>query len=83
MITSTPNGVEGVGKFFFEMWGNAVDADEIFDEDEKLIPNHMDYINNPTKNGFIAVKYHWSEVYDDAWYKEQIRELNFDMRRVN
>lgn len=82
MITSTPNGVEGTGKFFCDMYNRSVDTDELFDENEKLIDNHKEIIANPTKNGFVSIKYHWSEIYDDAWYQEQVRELNFDSRRI-
>ena len=82
MITSTPNGVQGTGKFFFEMFSKSVNSDDIFDENDVLVPNHLDFINDPSKNGFVSIKYHWSDVYDDKWYQEQVRELNFDMRRV-
>lgn len=83
MMTSTPNGVEGTGKFFFDMWGNAVDSDEIFDEEEKLVTDPEQYINNPVKNGFVSVKFHWSEIYDNIWYQHQVRELNFNRRQIN
>ncbi len=82
MVTSTPNGTEGVGKFFFEMFNNSVDSDEIFDEDEQLRPDHLACINDKSRNGFVSVKYHWSETRSEEWYQEQVRELNFDMRRV-
>ncbi len=93
LLTSTPNGIEGNGKFFYNMWSNAVDSDELFVmNDEKN--NIEDWIsereiitrlNDRTKNGFIKVKYHWSENPDRdlAWYEEQKRELNFDQRRIN
>jgi len=82
-MTSTPNGVEGTGKFFYDMWNKSVGSDEIYDEEEKLVNNHLHYINDPSTNGFVSVKFHWSEIYDDNWYREQVRELNFDSRRVN
>jgi hypothetical protein len=84
MLSSTPNGTEGVGKFFYEMCTNAIESDEIYDEDNKLIPEHEQVIANPTKNGFIKINLHWSEVEgkDEAWYLEQCKDLNFNKRKI-
>ena len=68
LLSSTPNGTETEGKFFYEMWSNSIDSDEIYDENNKLIPDADRIIATPNKNGFIAVKFHWSEIKDDAWY---------------
>jgi hypothetical protein len=36
------------------------------------------------KNNFARVKIHWSEVgRGDDWYQQQVKELNFNMRKVN
>jgi hypothetical protein len=83
MVTSTPNGVEGDGKFFHDMWGRSVSSDDLFDEESNLTPNYELALNDQTKNGFVSIKYHWSEIYDEKWYNDQVRELNFDRRRIN
>lgn len=75
----------GDGQFFYEMWNNALDSDDIYNEDETLVENSDRLIEAPDKNSFIKIKYHWSEdpTKDDAWYVEQKRELNFDTRSIN
>jgi len=86
-ITSTPNGVEGDGRWFYEMWSNGIDSDEIFDENNKLkIKDNKELYNMfPDKNAFCKVKFHWSEdpLKNEDWYNEQKRQLNFDKRRIN
>ena len=89
-LTSTPNGVEGDGKFFYEMWLKAVESDDLFTKDEETgiedwLPDIDDIINQPDKNSFIKVMYHWSENPDKtiAWYEQQKKELNFDTRKIN
>ncbi|MCK9439360.1 MAG: hypothetical protein WC188_03000 [Candidatus Caldatribacteriota bacterium] len=88
LITSTPNGVEGDGKFFYEMHENAVESDDLFldngDHEEWL--DHADnVVSDPSKNSFIKVRYHWSENSSKTqeWYEQQKKELNFDRRRIN
>lgn len=83
LITSTPNGTEGDGKFFFDMWSNAIDSDEIYDENNKLVENAKSIIESPSKNGFVSIKFHWSEVKDEEWYLGQCKDLNFQSRRIN
>jgi len=90
LMTSTPNGTEGDGKFFYEMWSNGIESDDlfVFNNDSGLEDWKADAANkisDPTKNGFIRVKYHWSESPDRdlAWYEEQKKELNFDRRKIN
>jgi len=83
LLSATPNGTETDGKFFYDMWSNSIDSDEIYDENNKFIDNYEKIVNSPTKNGFIAIKYHWSESKDEAWYLGQCKDLNFDARRIN
>jgi hypothetical protein len=85
LLTSTPNGVAGEGKFFADMWSNAVDSDDIFDESDNVQDDITNIINSPDKNGFVKVRYHWSEdpTKSEEWYTEQKRELNFDTRSIN
>jgi hypothetical protein len=86
VMTSTPNGVEGDGKFFYDMWQNAVDSDLIFttksnsDKYEDIVEQADSIVNDPHCNGFVKVTYHWSEdsSKDEKWYEQQKRELNFD-----
>lgn len=91
-ITSTPAGTEGPGRFFYEMWSNAVDSDLLFEpweegaerwlSDKELLKS---YLSDPEKNSFIRVRYHWSEdpTKDLAWYERQRRELNHNRRRIS
>lgn len=85
MLSSTPNGIYGSGEFYYKMWQNGIDSEIIFDENNNLIPGYEKIVNDPSNNGFVNVKYHWSEDVskDDAWYAKQKRELNFDTRRIN
>ena len=85
LMTSTPNGIAGDGKFFADMWGNAIDSDDMFDEKNLLTDESKELINAPTTNGFVRVKYHWSEddTKDENWYLNQKKELNFDARSIN
>lgn len=76
LMTSTPNGTEGIGKFFFEMWSNAIDSDEMFELDntstlpdetnnnliyERFKPDSDKIIRKIGSNGFVKIEFHWSE----------------------
>ncbi len=76
LLTSTPNGTQGTGAFFYEYWQKAISSDEIFDIDykvtekdedngnyifEKFKPNADEIMNMPGSNGFLQIYYHWSE----------------------
>ena len=87
--TSTPNGVEGTGKFFADLWENAMDSDEFFITDSEMEDwvdeeTFNQLIDAPNKNNFVKIRYHWSEdpTKDETWYMNQKRELNFDMRKI-
>lgn len=85
LITSTPNGVTGDGEWFYKRWNNSVDSDLIFNDDKwdksKEIEN---IVNDPSKNSFIGVQYHWSEdpTKNQKWYEEQCQEID-DERTIN
>lgn len=89
-LSCTPNGIEGAGKWFYERWSNGIESDLLFEPDpnnpknERWIKDPQRVIKDPSKNGFIRVKYHWSEdkKKDTSWYNEQCRELS-DKRKVN
>lgn len=97
MLATTPNGTAGCGKFAYEMWNNGVDSDLLFEKlpgkkVETLVPKYKQIIADPSTNGIVKVRYHWSEdpnkrqVNEDgqnSWYVEQCREMNFDIRRIN
>lgn len=85
ILTSTPNGSVGDGEWFYQMYSNAVDATEIFDDDCNLVENADEIVDNPTTNGFVKVRFHWSDdpAKDENWYAEQCRDLNFDTRSIN
>lgn len=88
-ISSTPNGIAGSGAWFYERYQGGIDSDLLFEKDSKtgqdVWTKDCDRIaNDPSKNGFINVRYHWSEdsTKSQAWYEEQKRELS-DQRKVN
>jgi len=90
LITSTPNGIEGDGKFFYEMHERAVDSDNLFIDNSDIgIEDWREdadkVIADPSKNSFIRIRYHWSENPNKTkeWYEQQKKELNFDQRRIN
>ncbi|MDD4081908.1 MAG: hypothetical protein PHD05_00840 [Sphaerochaetaceae bacterium] len=88
LMTSTPNGVDGDGKFFYETHELAVDSDDIFidnGENEKISEDAQKYITAPDRNSFVRIRYHWSEnsLKTLAWYEQQKKELNFDQRKIN
>jgi len=90
LITSTPNGTDGDGEWFYKRWNGAVESDDLFEE----LPNGLeqwrtdininDAIADPSHNTFAKVKYHWSEDprKSDDWYHAQVQELD-DKRLVN
>ena len=84
VMTTTPNGAGE--NFFYKLWIRSWDYEEIFDFDkEKPLSNANEIVNSSEeKNNFVRLKIHWSETgKDEAWYKQQIKELNFNMRKVN
>lgn len=98
LMTSTPNGTEGRGKFFFQYWTNAVDSDYIFEKlpectnevnqnlvYEKFTQNADEIVNDPVKNSFVRVEFPWFEDprRDQDWYQTQCQELNFERRRIS
>lgn len=67
------------------MYNNAVSAESLFDENCCLLPNADEIVNDPTNNGFVKIRFHWSEdpAKDQNWYQEQCRDLNFNSRSIN
>lgn len=93
LITSTPNGTSGDGKFFYDMWNNAIESDNVFEYDENLGKEEWikdnellgNYMNDANKNSYLKVRLHWNEdpLKDEAWYIRQQKELNFNRRKIN
>jgi len=83
LVTSTPNGSTGTGKWFFDMWANALSSEQIFTSDHKFESNIDNIVNSPSNNAFIRVRFHWSDVKSQEWYDQQCRELNFNKRQIN
>ena len=84
LVTSTPNGTVGHGKWFFDRWNGALNSDELFiksNDGVSEIWNPDINVEERLKeyNSFIKVRYHWSEGNDDSstqeWYEEQKREM--------
>ena len=67
------------------MWQNAIGADGIFDDNDQFIEDADDFVNHPERNGFVRVRFHWSEdpQKDEEWYNQQKKDLNFDTRLIN
>lgn len=91
LITSTPNGSQGDGEWFFNRWTNAVESDDLFVLNEQTgyeewneDLNIDEVVKDPAKNTFVRVRYHWSEdpTKDEEWYREQCQELS-DQRKIN
>lgn len=76
LMTSTPNGSQGTGKFFYDYWNNAVDSDLLFEINknqtpenetnqnlvyENFVKNADDLVNDKRLNSFIRVRYKWDE----------------------
>jgi hypothetical protein len=85
-FSTTPNGVSGTGEFFYQTWTHGWDYEEIFDTEKEIVipeaPKKL--LSDSEKNNFVRVKVHWSEVgRDENWYQQQIKELGFNMRKVN
>ncbi len=90
LFASTPNGSEGIGKFFHDMWSKAISSDLLFQPtpdglNEKFVDNDKEIISDPNRNSFTKVKYHWSEDSrkDKAWYDTMCQEFNHDERKIN
>ncbi len=86
LVTSTPNGTVGTGEWFYQMWNNAIDSDLIFDDNDLIVEEEAPVIvDDPEKNGFIKIRFHWSEDPEkgEEWYQEQRKDLNFDTRNIN
>lgn len=82
IFTSTPNGAGD--NFFYNVYSNSTHFDDIYDyENKKLYEGYEDLLSDPLRNNFISLKLHWSEFRSEAWYEEQKRELNFDLRKIN
>ena len=85
LVTSTPNGTVGTGEWFFKMWEYSVPGDMVFNEKDQFTDDAKQLVDNPERNGFVQVKYHWSEDPNKSpeWYEQQVRDLNFDRRKIN
>ena len=83
LFTSTTNGAGE--NFFYKTWSRGWSSDLIFkDNSIKLIDDYQNFIDSdPEKNNFVNIKLHWSETNkDEKWYQQQVKELNFDRRRI-
>ena len=84
LLTSTPNGAGE--NFFYNVWQRAHDSSEVFKGDSVQFKENKNEIleKDKEKNNFVKFKIHWSETNkDDDWYQQQIKELNFNMRKVS
>lgn len=85
LVTSTPNGTSGMGEWFYNRWTKSVDSDLLFDKsDWKKDIDIPKIVNDPSKNLFVGIKYHWSEDIskNQRWYDRQCQEIS-DQRIIN
>lgn len=70
IISSTPNGKKGDGKFFYETW--------------KYAKHLNSNIPQEQQNEYIPIKFHWSEVdvYDENWYNKQVKILRNNKMKI-
>lgn len=84
LFTTTPNGAGT--NFFYKVWSRGHDSTEIYEGDNVTpVENFQEILDSdPDKNNFVRFRIHWSETNkDEKWYQQQIKELNFDMRKVS
>lgn len=84
IFTTTPNGAGD--NYFYSNWSNAFDRSEVFEDDSIVLKENYKEIleSDPNRNNFVNFKIHWSETNkDEAWYQQQVRELNFRIRKIN
>ena len=88
ILTSTPNGAGD--NFFYNVWQRAWDSEEVFETTEenqvgKIKENVEEILNSQEdRNNFVKIRIHWSETgKTKEWYQKQVKELNFNMRKVN
>ncbi len=88
ILTTTPNGINDGG--FYNLMINATPVNELLVNPEdplcdELLPDDQckEILEQPGRNGYVFIKLNWNEVYDDAWYEEQRRTLNFNKRRIS
>ena len=87
ILTTTPNGINDGG--FYKILSNATPVEELLADprdslSDKLRPDQecFEILNRDGRNGYVLVKLNWQEVFDDEWYREQVKLLNFDKRRI-
>jgi hypothetical protein len=87
ILTTTPNGINDGG--FYKIMVNSTPIEELITDPsdplcDKLKPEDECWriINQEGRNGYVLVKLNWQEVFDEEWYQEQCRLLNFDKRRI-
>ena len=85
-IFSTPNGAQGL---FYDMYMNGTPVEELLVNPndnlcDQFLPDDEIFkiVNQTGRNGYVIIKLDWREVYDDKWYEEQKKTLNFDRRKI-
>ena len=86
ILSSTPNGVQGIGEEFYKKYMNATPIEELYDFDkEDWLSNDVEKLfkeileKNPYRNNFVRIKLHWSEFpdRDEKWAEEIKREIEY------
>jgi len=87
LLTSTPNGREGIGKGYYEAWLSSIPFTLLYDIEKEQWrakdpeKHYYEILLNSDKNynSFVGVKLHWSEFpyRDEKWAEKVKRELNY------
>jgi hypothetical protein len=84
ILSTTPNGAGE--NWFYKNWASAWPVEELWDENRNRL--YSDYEDkqktSKDRNNFIKMAIHWSETNKtDDWFQDQVKALNFNMRKVN
>jgi hypothetical protein len=82
VLMTTPNGQDN--DFYTEFLSKSTMYEDIFDYETGMYYEDANQVlTSNDKNNFVTHKIHWSEVFDEEWYKVQCKELNWNTRNIN
>ncbi len=84
ILSTTPNGAGE--NWFYKSWTNAWTVEELWDTEKNKLNEDVDAIQKTAKdkNNFIKMAIHWSETgKSEEWFNDQVKALDFNMRKVN
>lgn len=84
ILSTTPNGAGE--NWFYKSWMNAWAVEELWDTDKNRLREDVLEVQKTAKdkNNFIKMAIHWSETgKSKEWFNDQVKALDFNMRKVN